>query len=88
MDMIHWTNRELPTPLKPSERYSLKRDEETLYKDLCNAFGTDVDVSVEEANKATVLNEFAFDDALQKLNIRGLVLLMNNYTTIRILCKI
>jgi hypothetical protein len=88
MDMIHWTSRELSTPLKPFERYTLKRDEETLYKDMCNAFGTDVNVSVEEAKNATVLNPFAFDDALKKLNSKGLVLFLNNYTNIRIFCKI
>ena len=88
MEMIHWTNRELSTPLYYFEQYSLKGDEETLYKDLCNAFGTDIEVSIEEAKKATVLNEFVFDDVLQKLSIKGLVLLINNYTKIRILCRI
>lgn len=87
-DMTHNASRELSTPASLTELYSLRRDESTLYKDLCSAFGTDVDVPVPEAKKATALNEPAFEDALLKLNLKGYVLLMDNSTTIRVLCKV
>lgn len=87
-DMTHNASRELSTPASLTELYSLRRDESTLYKDLCSAFGTDVDVPVMEAKKATALSEPAFEGALQKLNLKGYVLLMDNSMTIRILCKV
>ena len=76
------------SPVTLNELYSLRRSEKTLYADLCNAFGTDVDVSLEEAKKATALKESQFEAALEKLNLKGYVLLMSNYQTIRILCKV
>ncbi|WP_292464140.1 hypothetical protein [Methanolobus sp.] len=88
VDMTHNASRELSTPVTLNELYSLRRSEKTLYTDLCNAFGTDVDVSLEEAKKATALKESQFEAALEKLNLKGYVLLMSNYQRIRILCKI
>ncbi len=88
VDMTHNTHRELSTPVSLTELYSLRRDEKTLYTDLCTAFGTDVDVHVEEAKKATALKESQFEAALEKLNLKGYVLLVGNYRTIRILCTV
>jgi hypothetical protein len=88
VDMTHNVSRELSTPVTLTELYSLRRAEKTLYTDLCVAFGTDVDVSVKEAKKATSLKDSQFETALEKLNLKGYVLLMGNYQTIRILCKI
>jgi hypothetical protein len=88
VDMTHNVSRELSTPVTLTELYSLRRSEKTLYTDLCAAFGTDVDVSVEEAKKATSLKESQFEAALEKLNLKGYVLLMGNYEAIRILCKV
>lgn len=88
VDMTHNVSRELSTPATLEELYSLRRDENTLYKDLCNAFGTDVDVPVTEAKKATALSDHVFESALQKLNLKGYVLMMDNGRVIRILYKI